>query len=81
MRNYSEATVAQTQAFKGSYSVALAWARTEQGAAPSNVSYTIDGDENGEAVVTKHEGFNGGQPPYQPLVHKKTPVSLTSGNY
>ena len=78
MRNYSEATVASTEAFRASYGIALAWAKTEQGAAPDNVSYTIDGDEQGEGIVTKHEGFNGGQPPFQPIVHSKEPVSLTS---
>ena len=80
MRNYSESTVAQTEAFRGSYNVALAWARTEQAVAPANVSYTIDGDEDGEGIVTKYEGYNGGQPPYQPLIHSKDPVSLTSKN-
>jgi hypothetical protein len=70
MRNFSSATVAQTEAFRATnYDVALEWARTEQKAAPENVSYTID--KNGEdTVVTKHEGFNGGVPPYQPIVHK-----------
>jgi hypothetical protein len=78
MRNFSEATVASTKVFTASYGVALAWARSEQAGAPDNVSYTIDGDEGGEGVVTKHEGFNGGQPVYQPIVHSKEPISLSS---
>lgn len=70
MRNYSNATVAQTEAFRAkNHNVALEWARTEQKAAAENVSYTIDKDGE-DTVVTKHEGFNGGVPPYQPIVHK-----------
>ena len=71
MRNYSEATVAQTEAFRNkSYDAALAWAKVEQKSAPDNVSYTINKDnETGDTIVTKHEGTNGGVPPYQPIVH------------
>ena len=74
MRNYSKATVAQTEAFRAhNYDVALEWARTEQKAAPSHVAYTVDiTGENGETIVTKHEGFNGGVPPYQPIVHNQS---------
>jgi hypothetical protein len=68
MRNYSEATVASTVVFRSSYAVALAWARSEQKAALPNTSFTIDGDENGEGVITRHDGYNGGNPPHQPII-------------
>jgi hypothetical protein len=75
MRNYSRATVAQTESFRSkNYSVALEWARTEQKSAPANVSYTV-GKEGDDTIVTKHEGFSGGQPPYQPLVHNSEVVN------
>ena len=53
MRNYSKATVAQTEAFRAhNYDVALEWARTEQKAAPSHVAYTVDiTGENGEILL------------------------------
>jgi hypothetical protein len=71
MKNYSEATVTASEAFRNkSYDRALDWARTEQSAARNNVSYTINTDsETGDTIVTKHEGLNGGVPPYQHIVH------------
>lgn len=69
MRNFSSANVAQSEAFRhDNYDVALEWARTEQKSAPDNVAYTIDHNGDG-GIVTKHEGTNGGVPPYQPIIY------------
>lgn len=80
MRNYSEAVIAETEAFRSkNYSVAVEWARSEQKGAPNNVSYTVATDSgSGDTIVSKHEGFLGGVPPYQPLVHNSKPISLTN---
>jgi hypothetical protein len=69
MRNYSQASVTSTEVFNSpSYDIALAWARTEQKAAPSNVSYTIEDDGNGGGTITRHDGWLGGNPPQQPII-------------
>jgi hypothetical protein len=80
MRNFTTATVAATEAFRGDYRIALAWARSRQKEVKEGdaISYTIEGDENGEGVVTKHVGQFGGQPPYQPIIHKTSPVNAQS---
>jgi len=70
MRNFSEATVASTVVFRNpSYEVALEWARTEQKGALQNTSFTIAHDsETNEGIVTRHDGYNGGNPPRQPII-------------
>jgi hypothetical protein len=69
MRNYSQASVTSKEVFRNpSYDVALAWARTEQKVAPANVSYTIDKDEKEGGIVSKNEGWLGGNPPTQPII-------------
>jgi hypothetical protein len=82
MRNYTEAVVLPTEVFRGDYRIALSWARNRQAelkkAEVDNISYTIEGQEGKEGVVTKHEGKFGGVPPYQPLIHNSKPVSLTN---
>jgi hypothetical protein len=82
MRNFTEAVVVPTEAFRGDYRIALSWARRQQAKVKEgeNISYTIDGQEDGEGVVTKHEGKFGGVPPHQPLVHSKAPVSAITGS-
>jgi hypothetical protein len=70
MRNFKQSSVAKTEAFTGSYAVGLNYARAQQKSAPANISYTIEGEEL-NAKVYKHEGFLGGQPPYQEIVHKE----------
>lgn len=69
MRNFKVNDTVTTQAYKGQYETALATARTEQRKAPHNVSYTLEG-EGANTVVNKHEVYGGGNPPYQPIVHK-----------
>jgi len=69
MRNFSSHSTVTTEAFRGPYQNVLAKARTAQKKAPVNVGYTIDGDESGEGVVTKHEVWGGGTPPYQEIIH------------
>lgn len=69
MRNFKQGSVVTTEAYKGQYETALATARTKQKNAPENVSYTIEG-KGSATIVNKHEGFLGGQPPYQEIVHK-----------
>lgn len=80
MRNFTEAVVITTDVFKGSYNTALAKARSLQSKVTEadNVSYTVEGSEDGEATVRKHEGKFGGQPPYQPIVHKSGPITTTA---
>ena len=69
MRNFSEASVTAEHAFESSYETALAWARSQQAKARTNVSFTIEGEAGGQGKVTKHTGWLGGQPPYQAIVH------------
>lgn len=76
MRNFQNPETSTKEVFRGQYAQALEFARKEQqksiakGEQANLVeSYTIDGDENGEGVVTWHLGTNGAQVPYQPIVH------------
>lgn len=82
MRNFTEAVVASTEAFRSDYRIALAWARRKQAelnkAEITHTSYTIEGEEGKEGIVTKHEGKFGGVPPHQPLVHKSEPINATT---
>jgi hypothetical protein len=71
MRNFKTVSTVTTTEFTGAYNEALSFARNEQKVAPDNVSYTIDGEEGGTAVVKKHEVFGGGSPVYQPIVHNE----------
>lgn len=79
MRNFSPATVNAEEVFNSSYETALAWGRSaqakenkrqESGNADSVISYTIEGEPGGEGRIIKHTGILGGQPPYQPILHK-----------
>lgn len=76
MRNFQNPETATKEKFRGPYNEALKEARrlqkeiNEKGDQANLVeSITIDGDENGEGVVTWHGGTNGAQTPYQPIVH------------